>query len=93
MAGTAGKPNPPEPLAGDTPEQQENDARDQAAKIKKSEFALNFAIYETGWATPGYILDGVKWLAEGDIPGRDSRLDLVAVATAAPASAEGADNG
>ena len=80
-------------IAGDTPEQQENDARDQAAKIKKSEFALNFAIYETGWATPGYILDGVKWLAEGDIPGRDSRLDLVAVATAAPASAEGADNG
>lgn len=80
-------------IAGDTPEQQENNARDQATKIKKSEFALNFAIYETGWATPGYVLDGVKWLAEGDIPVRDPRLDLVAVATAAPASAEGADNG
>lgn len=68
---------------------RELSARELAANIKKSEFALKYAIDETGWATPGYILDGVKWLAEGDMPIRDSRLGLIAEAIAAPASAEG----
>lgn len=76
-------------IVGNTPNEKELSARELAAKIKKSEFALKYAIDETGWATPGYILDGVKWLAEGDMPIRDSRLDLIAEAIAAPASAEG----
>lgn len=81
-------------VVSDTPnEEQELSARDLAAKIKKSEFALKYAIDETGWATPGYILDGIKWLAEGDMPVLDPELDLVAEETAAPTSADGADNG
>ena len=79
-------------VAGDTPNEKELNTQELAAKIKKSEFALKYAIDETGWATPGYILDGVKWLAEGDTQVRDPRLDLVAEATVAPASAEGADS-
>ena len=34
-----------------------------ADKIKKSEFALKHAIDETDWTPPGYIIDGLKWLA------------------------------
>ena len=30
---------------------------------KKTKFALKYAIDETGWVPPGYILDGLKWLA------------------------------
>jgi energy-coupling factor transporter ATP-binding protein EcfA2 len=80
-------------VAGDNPNAQAQSAWDLAAKIKKSEFALKYAIAETGWATPGYILDGVKWLAEEDVPAGSPGLDLVAEAKAAPASANGADNG
>ena len=76
-------------VAGGTPNEKELSTGELAAKIKKSEFALKYSIYETGWATPGYILDGVKWLAEGDISIRDPQLDLVAETTTAPASAEG----
>ena len=76
-----------------TPNEKELSTRDLAAKIKKSEFALKYAIDETGWATPGYILDGVRWLAEGDIPISGPQLEVVAEATAAPASAEGVDIG
>ena len=79
-------------VAGDTSNEQELNSRDLAAKIKKSEFALKYAIDETDWATPGYILDGVKWLAESDMPVRDPGSDLVAEATAAPVSVEGAAN-
>ena len=32
---------------------------------------------ETGWTTPGYILDGIKWLAESDIPDLDPELVVV----------------
>lgn len=75
-------------VEGDTPNEKELSARELAAKIKKSDFALKYAIDERGWATPGYILDGVKWLAQGDIPMRDPELDMVAQATAVPASTE-----
>jgi energy-coupling factor transporter ATP-binding protein EcfA2 len=54
-------------ITGTTASEQELDARTMAEKIKKSEFALKYAIYETEWATPGYILDGIKWLAESDV--------------------------
>ena len=76
-------------FAGGTPNEKELKARELASKIKKSEFALKYAIDETGWATPGYILDGVKWLALSDIPVPVSQLDVVAEATTAPEPAEG----
>ena len=49
-----------------TLEELEKRARIQASKNKKSEFALKYAIEETNWTTPKYILDGIRWLA-GDI--------------------------
>jgi putative ATP-dependent endonuclease of the OLD family len=76
-------------VVGSTSNEKERSAQELAAKIKKSEFALKYAIDEKAWVTPGYILDGVKWLAEGDRPIRDSRLELVAEAIVVPASAEG----
>ncbi len=76
-------------IEGSTSNDRELSARGLASKVKKSEFALKYAIDETGWATPGYILDGVRWLAEGGTPIRDSRLDLIADAIGTPASAEG----
>ena len=80
-------------LAGGTPKDMELRALGLAAKIKKSEFALKYAINETDWKTPRYILDGVKWLAEGDMVLPASDPDLLEEATAAPVSADGADNG
>jgi putative ATP-dependent endonuclease of the OLD family len=37
-------------------------------RLKKSEFALRYAIDETSWTAPGYILDGLRWLAAPGIP-------------------------
>ena len=42
-------------------------AWDKLDKIKKSQFALKYAIDETNWTAPGYILDGLRWLAAGGI--------------------------
>lgn len=52
-------------VAGATPEEQEQDARDKAAEYKKSAFALNYAIDDPEWTTPAYIAEGLKWLAVG----------------------------
>jgi hypothetical protein len=76
-------------VTGDTPNEKELNARELAAKIKKSDFALKYAIDKTGWDTPGYILDGIKWLAESDLPVLAPQLGVVAVATATPTPAEG----
>ena len=46
---------------------QELEARLVAAKQKKSEFALKYAITETTWIAPKYILDGIRWLAKDDV--------------------------
>jgi putative ATP-dependent endonuclease of OLD family len=40
-----------------------------AKSVKKSEFALKYAIQETTWVAPRYLVDGVKWLAAIDISG------------------------
>lgn len=42
---------------------KEQGAWDEAKKIKKSEFALKFAIEETEWNVPRYIAEGLSWLA------------------------------
>lgn len=57
----------------------EKQARDIAAKNKKSEFALRFAINETLWITPKYIADGIRWLADHE---------MVAPTTAAAGSSD-----
>ncbi|MBX3318981.1 MAG: ATP-dependent endonuclease [Nitrospira sp.] len=76
-------------ITGSTSNEKELKAWELLGKIKKSEFALKYAIGETSWSTPGYILDGIKWLAEGDIPIHDSRLGMIVEAIASPGSVEG----
>jgi predicted ATP-dependent endonuclease of OLD family len=43
--------------------EQERVADEIAASEKKSAFALRHALEQTEWSTPGYIADGIKWLA------------------------------
>jgi len=39
---------------------------DLAASVKvKSDFALKYAIDETEWEVPRYILEGLRWLTQG----------------------------
>ncbi|KJS66068.1 MAG: ATP-dependent endonuclease [Gammaproteobacteria bacterium HGW-Gammaproteobacteria-9] len=71
-------------LKGATREELETEARSKASKIKKSEFALKYAIEEKSWTTPKYILEGVRWLSadiEPAVP--DPALALVVEATIA----------
>ncbi len=74
-------------IEGATREEQAQCARDKLNKIKKSEFALKYAIDETGWTAPGYILDGLRWLAAGGIPDADAAIVQVAAADAPKAAA------
>jgi putative ATP-dependent endonuclease of the OLD family len=48
---------------------RENEAWKKAQKVKKSEFALKYAIQETTWTVPRYIVEGLNWLAEEKPPG------------------------
>jgi hypothetical protein len=66
----------------------ELEARSNAAELKKSEFALKHAIAETEWTSPTYILDGVRWLAGGDVAIPDPALAL-AVNASVPQAEEG----
>lgn len=72
-------------INGGTPDEQELSARAEAGKLKKSEFALKYAIHETEWVVPGYILDGIKWLADGDTVVADPSLALMAATADEPA--------
>ncbi len=46
-------------------EKAEIEAREKASEIKKTDFALEYAIEKTGWTIPRYIADGLRWLSEG----------------------------
>lgn len=61
-------------IEGATPGDQAQCAWNKLAKIKKSQFALKYAIDETNWMAPGYILDGLRWLAAGSDPDADGGL-------------------
>ncbi len=50
-------------IQGATSDEKEDHAAALGEKIKKTAFALKHAIDETDWSSPGYILDGLKWLA------------------------------
>lgn len=54
-------------VTGATSNAKELSARVLADKEKKSAFALKYAIDVTNWDSPGYIVDGVKWLAAADM--------------------------
>ena len=55
-------------LTATTSDTLELEARAIASKQKKSEFALKYAITETTWTAPKYMLDGIRWLADNDSP-------------------------
>ena len=74
-------------IEGATPNDQAQCAWDKLHQIKKSQFALKYAIDETGWSAPGYILDGLRWLAAGGIPNADAPIGQVAAAIAPEAAA------
>ena len=50
-------------IEGATPHDQALCAWAKLNGLKKSEFALNYAIDKTDWAAPRYVLDGLRWLA------------------------------
>jgi putative ATP-dependent endonuclease of OLD family len=67
--------------AGDR-DQQEQQAWEMVGKIKKSEFALKYAIAETEWSAPRYILDGLAWLAASEPTVVDPGMAVVSDAAA-----------
>lgn len=60
-------------LTGDT-KQDEIRVRDAADGLKKSDFALRFAVDEGGWKTPRYIQRGLDWLL-GSPPGHEAAAE------------------
>ena len=52
-------------LNGDSQEEKEKEAWEKAKGVKKSDFALEYAIEKTEWAVPRYIAEGLRWLSEG----------------------------
>ena len=65
-------------IEGTTPDEQALCAWAKLDKLKKSEFALKYAIQETDWTAPRYILEGLKWLAAGAVSKADAPTDNVA---------------
>lgn len=53
-------------VAGATALERETQAWDLAQPLKKSEFALEYAIRDTDWAIPRYIDEGLRWLGQID---------------------------
>ena len=69
-------------IEGATPDEQAQSAWNKSATIKKSEFALKHAIDDTDWSPPGYILDGLRWLAHGGIPDAGAAIAMDSAAGA-----------
>lgn len=68
-----------------TKEALEISARAQAGSLKKSDFALEYAVVESNWTTPKYLSDGLRWLA-GHLPtAPDPALAVAVQAALAPA--------
>jgi predicted ATP-dependent endonuclease of OLD family len=59
-----------------TPNEKAQQAWTKLGNIKKSEFALKHAFSESEWKAPGYIIDGLKWLAISDTPGVGDEVAL-----------------
>jgi hypothetical protein len=53
-------------LSGTTEKEREAEVWNNGeSSTKKSDFALEHAIYKTEWVVPRYIIEGLRWLAEG----------------------------
>ncbi|MBK7893698.1 MAG: hypothetical protein WAS33_00175 [Candidatus Promineifilaceae bacterium] len=49
-------------ITGENLDEREDQSWKLAAKINKTDFAMNYAILDTDWVTPRYIKEGLKWL-------------------------------
>jgi predicted ATP-dependent endonuclease of OLD family len=78
-------------IHADCRDEQERQAWELVGKIKKSEFALKYAIDEIEWSAPSYIFDGMAWLAKDETPVVDAGMAMVDGAAAAP-NPEGGQN-
>lgn len=67
-------------IEGATADAQASIAWNQLAKIKKTQFALKYAIDSTDWNAPGYILDGLRWLVADATRVADSASSRMAIA-------------
>lgn len=56
------------PLIGPGDAERETQAWEAAGNVKKSDFALKYALADEAWAIPRYILEGLSWLAEDGAP-------------------------
>lgn len=56
-------------ITGQSAADRETEAWRKASEVKKSEFALEYAINETEWVIPRYIGDGLAWLANTNTAG------------------------
>ena len=54
-------------ITGQAAEERETQAWDKAQAVKKTKFALTYAISETDWIIPRYISEGLLWLANTGI--------------------------
>lgn len=66
------------PLAGPGDAEKETQAWKAAGEVKKSDFALKYALTEDAWTIPCYLSQGLTWLADNGTP------PPAAVATPAP---------
>lgn len=55
-------------FAGPTESERETQAWNEAADVKKSDFALTHALSTDAWQIPRYISEGLTWLAENSSP-------------------------
>jgi len=55
-------------FAGPSPKERETQAWEEAKGVKKSKFALDYALTDDNWNIPRYISEGLVWLAEEDVP-------------------------
>jgi len=69
-------------ITGSTNDALAKAAEDKAVKQKKSKFALTYAIKKTGWVTPRYIAEGMRWLATSNAAVADPGVALAAEAQA-----------
>ena len=79
-------------IEGATSDDQAQCAWAKLETIKKSKFALEHAIDRTDWSPPRYILDGLRWLALGDVPDKGAPIDQIAPGTAEPAGEAAQDD-
>jgi energy-coupling factor transporter ATP-binding protein EcfA2 len=56
------------PFAGPGDAERATQAWEAAGDVKKSDFALKYALAEDAWVIPRYIAEGLAWLAEDGAP-------------------------